>query len=150
MTEAVGMAGMIETPVVCIDVQRAGPATGVPTKTEQGDLLMANFGRHGESPLVVLAMATPADGFYMALEAVRLATKYMTPVLLLSDSYLANSAEPWRVVDPKDLPELPALRPAPHPGSHFPRRGFTEKVENAPCLSFPPEEYAPAADSGPV
>jgi 2-oxoglutarate/2-oxoacid ferredoxin oxidoreductase subunit alpha len=111
-TEALGLAVMTELPLVCIDVQRAGPSTGMPTKTEQADLLMAMYGRHGECPLVVLAPATPADCLRMAFEAVRLATKYMTPVLLLSDSYLANSAEPWRVVDPKDLPELPTMRPA--------------------------------------
>ena len=105
-TEALGLAVMTELPLVAIDVQRSGPSTGMPTKTEQGDLLMANFGRHGESPLVVLALATPADGFHMAFEAVRLATKYMTPVLLLSDSYLANCAEPMRVPDAESLPDI--------------------------------------------
>ena len=105
-TEALGLAVMTELPLVAIDVQRSGPSTGMPTKTEQGDLLMANFGRHGESPLVVLALATPADGFHMAFEAVRLATKYMTPVLLLSDSYLANCAEPMRIPDAESLPDI--------------------------------------------
>ena len=84
----------------------AGPSTGMPTKTEQADLLMAMHGRHGECPLVVLAAATPVDCFQMAFEAVRLAIKYMTPVLLLSDSFLANSAEPWRVIAPDELPDL--------------------------------------------
>jgi 2-oxoglutarate ferredoxin oxidoreductase subunit alpha len=111
-TEAMGLAVMTELPLVVIDVQRSGPSTGMPTKTEQGDLLMANFGRHGESPLVVLALATPADGFYMAFEAVRLATKYMTPVLLLSDSYLANCAEPMLIPDADALPDIAVSSPA--------------------------------------
>ena len=97
---------MTELPMVVIDVQRAGPSTGMPTKTEQADLLMAMYGRHGECPMAVLAAATPADCFSMAFEAVRLAVKYMTPVLLLSDSFLASSAEPWRIVDPDELPDL--------------------------------------------
>ena len=105
-TEGMGLAVMAELPLVVIDVQRAGPSTGMPTKTEQADLLMAMYGRHGECPLVVLAPATPADCFRMAIEAVRLATKYMTPVLLLSDSFLANGTEPWRVIDPDELPDL--------------------------------------------
>ncbi len=104
--EMLGLAVMTELPLVVINVQRAGPSTGMPTKTEQADLLAAMYGRHGECPLVVLAAATPADGFRMAFEAVRLAVKYMTPVVLLSDSFLANSAEPWRIVDPGDLPDL--------------------------------------------
>ncbi len=105
-TEAMGLAVMTELPLVVIDVQRAGPSTGLPTKTEQSDLLMALFGRHGESPAVVLAAESPADGFAITIEAVRLATKYMTPVLVLSDSFLANSAEPWRLPDLDSLPDL--------------------------------------------
>ena len=120
-TEALGLAVMTELPLVAIDVQRSGPSTGMPTKTEQGDLLMANFGRHGESPLVVLAMATPADGFYMAFEAVRLATKYMTPVLLLSDSYLANCAEPMLIPDADALPDI-AVRSHVAPADFAPYR----------------------------
>ncbi len=104
--EAMGLAVMAELPLVVINVQRAGPSTGMPTKTEQSDLLMAMHGRHGESPLVVLAAATPADCFRMAFEAVRLATKYMTPVVLLSDSFLANSAEPMRIPAVDSLPSL--------------------------------------------
>ena len=104
--EGLGLAVMTELPLVVVDVQRAGPSTGMPTKTEQSDLLMAMFGRHGDCPLPVLAAATPADCFRMAFEAVRLAVKYMTPVLLLSDSFLANGAEPWRVVRAEDLPDL--------------------------------------------
>jgi len=91
---------------VVINVQRAGPSTGMPTKTEQADLLMAMYGRHGESPAVVLAAATPADCFQMAFEAVRLATKYMTPLLLLSDSFLASSAEPFRIPEIDSFPDL--------------------------------------------
>ena len=107
-TEGLGLAVMTELPLVCIDVQRAGPSTGMPTKTEQADLLMAMYGRHGEAPVVVLAAATPADCFPMAFEAVRLAITYMTPVLLLSDSFLATSAEPWRIANPDELPDLRA------------------------------------------
>ena len=104
--EGLGLAVMTELPMVIFDVQRAGPSTGMPTKTEQSDLLMAVHGRHGEAPLAVLAAATPADCFAMAFEAVRLATKYMTPVMVLSDSFLSNGAEPWRIVDPDELPDL--------------------------------------------
>ncbi len=104
--EAIGLAVMTELPLVVLNVQRAGPSTGMPTKTEQADLLISMFGRHGESPAVVLAAASAADCFHMAFESVRLATKYMTPVLLLSDSFLANSAEPFRIPDPVSLPDL--------------------------------------------
>ncbi len=110
--EAMGLAVMTELPLVVINVQRAGPSTGMPTKTEQSDLLMALYGRHGESPAVVLAAATPADCFPMAFEAVRLATRYMTPVILLSDSFLANSAEAFPIPNPDKLPDL---RIAPPP-----------------------------------
>lgn len=105
-TEAMGLAVMTELPLVVINVQRAGPSTGMPTKTEQADLLMALHGRHGESPAVVLAAYSPADCFGVAFEAVRLATKYMTPVLVLSDSFLANSAEAFALPKIKDLPDL--------------------------------------------
>ena len=110
-TEALGLAVMTELPLVAINVQRAGPSTGMPTKTEQADLNMALYGRHGEAPLVVLAAATPADCFPMAFEAVRLATRYMTPVILLSDSFLANSAEALAIPDPDRLPDLRVAAP---------------------------------------
>lgn len=110
-TEALGLAVMTELPLVVINVQRAGPSTGMPTKTEQADLNMALYGRHGEAPLVVLAPATPADCFPMAFEAVRLATRYMTPVILLSDSFLANSAEALAIPDPDQLPDLRVVAP---------------------------------------
>src|SRR5713226_1473439 len=105
--ETVGLALAVELPLVVTDIQRAGPSTGMPTKTEQADLLMAMYGRHGESPVPVLAAATPADCFRMAFEAVRIAVKYMTPVVLLTDGYLANGAEPWLIPDPAALPEVP-------------------------------------------
>jgi 2-oxoglutarate ferredoxin oxidoreductase subunit alpha len=112
-SEAIGLAVMAELPVVVIDVQRAGPSTGLPTKTEQADLLQAMFGRHGECPAAVLAPCSPADCFALAYEAVRLAVGHMTPVLLLSDGWLASGAEPWRVPDPAALPRIPVRRPPP-------------------------------------
>jgi 2-oxoglutarate ferredoxin oxidoreductase subunit alpha len=111
-TEAMGLAVMTELPLVIIDVQRAGPSTGMPTKTAQSDLLMALFGRPGEAPMPVLAAASPSDCFAMAIEAMRLATRYMTPVLLLSDSFLANSAEAFAIPDVSKLPDLRVTSPA--------------------------------------
>lgn len=104
--ETVGLAVTTELPLIIVDVQRAGPSTGMPTKTEQADLLMAMFGRNGESPVPVVAAATPSDCFDTALEAARIALRYRTPVVLLSDGYLANGSEPWRVPDTADLPDL--------------------------------------------
>ncbi len=101
--EALGLAVMVELPLVAINVQRAGPSTGSPTKTEQGDLLAALFGRHSQSPLPILAPATPGDCFHTMLEAFRIAVKYMTPVVVLSDGYIANSAEPWRIPEVESL-----------------------------------------------
>ncbi len=106
-TEAIGLAVMTELPLVIVDVQRGGPSTGLPTKTEQSDLLQAIYGRNGEAPVGVVAASTPSDCFNMALEATRLAVKYMSPVILLTDGYLANGSEPWRVPKVKDLPEIP-------------------------------------------
>jgi 2-oxoglutarate ferredoxin oxidoreductase subunit alpha len=97
---------MTELPLVVLDIQRGGPSTGLPTKTEQADLLQAIYGRNGEAPVAVIAPQSPGDCFYMALEAVRLATKYMTPVIVLSDGYLANGAEPWKIPDLAELPDL--------------------------------------------
>ncbi len=105
-SEAINLAVMTELPVVIFDIQRAGPSTGMPTKTEQGDLLQALFGRNSDSPLIVLAPATPPDCFYMAIEAFRLAIKYMTPVIVLSDGYLANGAEPWKLPSLDELPKI--------------------------------------------
>jgi 2-oxoglutarate ferredoxin oxidoreductase subunit alpha len=105
-SEAIGLAVMAELPLVIVDVQRGGPSTGLPTKTEQADLFQAVLGRNGECPVAVLAPATPAECFSMAIEAFRIAIKYMTPVFFLSDGYLANGAEPWKVPKPADLPKI--------------------------------------------
>ena len=102
-SEAIGLAVMTELPVVIVDVQRGGPSTGLPTKTEQADLFQALYGRNGESPLVVIASGTPTDCFDYAFEAARIALEHMTPVLLLTDSYLANGTEPWKIPSMKDL-----------------------------------------------
>src|SRR2546428_33478 len=106
-TEMLGLAIATELPLVVINSQRAGPSTGMPTKTEQSDLFQAVHGRNADAPLVVLAASSPADCFEVAIEAVRLATTYMTPVILLSDGYLAHAAEPWRVPDLSSLPRHP-------------------------------------------
>jgi 2-oxoglutarate/2-oxoacid ferredoxin oxidoreductase subunit alpha len=104
--ETIGLAVALELPLLVIDVQRAGPSTGMPTKTEAADLLMAIYGRHGESPLPIVAASTPADCFEAALEAARIAITYRTPVIMLSDTFLANSSEPWRLPDVESLPEI--------------------------------------------
>lgn len=106
-SEAIGLAVMTELPLVIVDVQRGGPSTGLPTKTEQSDLLQAMYGRNGESPVPILAASTPSDCFDMAFEACRIAVKYMTPVFLLSEGYLANGSEPWKIPDVDSLPEIP-------------------------------------------
>ena len=104
--ETIGLAASVELPLIICDIQRAGPSTGMPTKTEQADLLMALFGRNGESPVAIVAPSTPADCFDTAIEAVRIAVKYRTPVIILSDGYLANGSEPWRIPDVDGLPRL--------------------------------------------
>jgi 2-oxoglutarate ferredoxin oxidoreductase subunit alpha len=104
--ETIGLAVALELPLIVIDVQRAGPSTGMPTKTEQSDLLMAIHGRHGESPLPVVAASTPGQCFEAAYEAARIAVRYRTPVILLSDLFLANSSEPWRIPDTDSLPQI--------------------------------------------
>ncbi|MBI4638322.1 MAG: 2-oxoacid:acceptor oxidoreductase subunit alpha [Candidatus Rokubacteria bacterium] len=104
--EGIGLAVMAELPLVIFDIQRGGPSTGLPTKTEQADLMQALYGRNSESPIVVLAPATPGDCFYIAYEAVRIATKYMVPVMVLSDGYLANGSEPWPIPDVGTLPPI--------------------------------------------
>ena len=105
-SETMGLAVSMELPLLIIDIQRGGPSTGLPTKTEAADLLMAMFGRHGESPLPIVAAHSPADCFDAAIEAARIALKYRTPVILLSDGYLANGSEPWRLPDVASLPDL--------------------------------------------
>jgi 2-oxoglutarate ferredoxin oxidoreductase subunit alpha len=105
-TEALGLAVAVELPLIVINIQRGGPSTGLPTKTEQADLLQALYGRNSEAPVPVIASRTPGDCFWTAMEAVRLAIKYMTPVILLSDGYIANGAEPWLIPRLADLPEI--------------------------------------------
>ena len=105
-SEGIALAVMAELPIVIFDIQRGGPSTGLPTKTEQADLLQALYGRNSECPVVVIAPATPGDCFFIAYEAIRLAIKYMVPVIVLSDGYLANGAEPWLIPDPKNLPDI--------------------------------------------
>ncbi len=111
--EGMGLGLMLELPLIIIDVQRGGPSTGLPTKTEQSDLLMAMFGRNGESPLPVIAASSPSDCFYTAIEAWRVASKFMTPVILLSDGYIANGAEPWLIPSVDDLPPIEIRHPDP-------------------------------------
>ncbi|MBI4591471.1 MAG: 2-oxoacid:acceptor oxidoreductase subunit alpha [Candidatus Rokubacteria bacterium] len=128
--EGINLAVMAELPIVVFDVQRAGPSTGLPTKTEQADLLMALHGRNSESPVVVLAPMAPGDCFFIAYEAIRIAVKYMVPVIVLSDGYLASGAEPWLIPDPKTLPDLPvSFRTSPE--------GFAPYVRDEATLARP-------------
>ncbi|MDD5304337.1 MAG: 2-oxoacid:acceptor oxidoreductase subunit alpha, partial [Elusimicrobia bacterium] len=161
-TEAIGLAVMTELPVVILNVQRGGPSTGLPTKTEQADLFQALYGRNGESPVPVLAAATPGDCFAMAYEACRLAVKYMTPVFLLTDGYLANGSEPWMIPDASKLVKfgrlpLPPLgdfklykrdpetmaRPWPVPGTlgYEHRLGGIEKQDITGNISYDPDNH---------
>jgi 2-oxoglutarate ferredoxin oxidoreductase subunit alpha len=105
-SETIGLAISLELPLLIIDVQRGGPSTGLPTRTEQADLLLAMYGHHGESPLPIVAAYSPADCFFAAIEAARIALKYRTPVFLLTDGYLANGAEPWLIPDVSTLPDI--------------------------------------------
>lgn len=125
--EALGLAVMTELPLVVIDVQRAGPSTGLPTKTEQSDLFLAMYGRHGEAPLPVLASASASDCFAMTFEAARLALKYMTPVILLTDGYVAQGSEPWKIPNLADLPDI-APRFATDPENFAPYRRDPETL----------------------
>ncbi|MGW0020791.1 2-oxoacid:acceptor oxidoreductase subunit alpha [Rhodococcus sp. NPDC003382] len=120
-SEAIGLAVMTELPLIVVDVQRGGPSTGLPTKTEQADLLQAMFGRNGESPVAIVAPQSPADCFDAALEAARIAVTYRTPVMLLSDGAIANGSEPWRIPDVATLPAIePDLARANGDGAHLP------------------------------
>jgi 2-oxoglutarate ferredoxin oxidoreductase subunit alpha len=160
--EAIGLGVITELPMVIIDVQRGGPSTGLPTKTEQSDLLQAVFGRHGECPLVVMAAASPADCFNTTLEAARIAVKYMTPVIVLSNSYLSNGSEPFRIPKLSELPKfetspLPApadfkpysrdpktlARPWAWPGlkGYEHRIGGLEKADGTGAISYDPENH---------
>jgi 2-oxoglutarate/2-oxoacid ferredoxin oxidoreductase subunit alpha len=129
-TEAIGLAIMTELPLVIVDVQRGGPSTGLPTKTEQADLLQALHGRNSEAPIPVLAAATPADCFWIAVEASRIALKYMVPVIVLTDGYLANGAEPWRIPLVNEIPGIPV---------HFTKEveGFQPYKRNPETLARP-------------
>ena len=119
-SEAIGLAVMTELPLLVIDVQRGGPSTGLPTKTEQADLLQAMFGRNGEAPVPIVAPQSPGDCFDAALEAARIAITYRTPVMLLSDGYLANGSEPWRIPDVDELPSIdPNFATGPNSGDDF-------------------------------
>jgi 2-oxoglutarate ferredoxin oxidoreductase subunit alpha len=118
--ETLGLAVILELPMVIVDVQRAGPSTGMPTKTEQGDLLLALFGRHGESPMPVVAARSPSHCFDAAMEAARIAVTYRTPVILLSDTFLGNSSEPWSLPEVDSLPEIdPNFATGPNAGQEF-------------------------------
>lgn len=130
-TEGIGLAIMLELPLVVVDIQRGGPSTGLPTKTEQSDLLQAVWGRNGDSPLAVLAACTPGDCFGLAIEAVRIAIKYMTPVMLLTDGYLANGAEPWRIPKSADLPQIEVTFQKDRP------EGFHPYLRNPETLARP-------------
>jgi 2-oxoglutarate/2-oxoacid ferredoxin oxidoreductase subunit alpha len=129
-SEALNLAVMVELPLVVVDVQRAGPSTGMPTKTEQADLLMAMFGRNSDSPVPIVAPATPAECFDYAIEAWRLALKYMTPVIYLSDAFLATGAEPWRVPSPEGLPAIGV-------DNHTDRATFQPYARNPETLARP-------------
>ncbi|MGE4219093.1 MAG: 2-oxoacid:acceptor oxidoreductase subunit alpha [Alphaproteobacteria bacterium] len=129
-TEALGLAISTELPLVLVNSQRAGPSTGLPTKTEQSDLYQAVFGRNADSPLVVIASRSPSDCFEVAIEAVRLATRYMTPVIMLTDGYIANAAEPWRIPDVDTLEPFPVT-------FHTETEGFHPFLRNAKTLARP-------------
>jgi 2-oxoglutarate ferredoxin oxidoreductase subunit alpha len=160
--EAIGLAVMTELPLIVINVQRGGPSTGLPTKTEQADLLQAMFGRNGECPVAIVAPQSPTDCFYMAIEATRIAVKYMVPVIYLSDGYLANGAEPWNIPLKEDLPDISVnnavdpegflpyqrdpetlARPGAVPGTPglVPRLGGIEKEENTGNVSYDPDNH---------
>src|SRR6202521_2278057 len=132
-TEAMGLAVAVEIPLVICDIQRGGPSTGLPTKTEQADLLQALFGRNSEAPIPIVAPATPSDCFWAALEASRIAVKYMVPVIILSDGYLANGAEPWRIPDASEIPAFP-VRFATEPNSP---NGYLPYKRNPDTLARP-------------
>ena len=166
-TEAIGLAISVELPLVVINVQRAGPSTGLPTKTEQSDLYQAVYGRNADSPLPVVAARSPADCFDAAIEATRIATKYMTPVMLLADGYMANASEPWLIPDVDDIGDMKVAfhtdptdfhpftrndetlaRAGPFPGTpgtqH--RIGGIEKSYSTGNISYEPENHQKMTD----
>ncbi|MEE9177291.1 MAG: 2-oxoglutarate ferredoxin oxidoreductase subunit alpha, partial [Acidimicrobiia bacterium] len=133
-SEGISLAFMLELPLIIINVQRGGPSTGLPTKPEQSDLLFSLYGRHGESPLPVLAIATPSEAFIMAIEAARIAATYMTPVILLSDNSVANASEPWRLPDLDSIPEID-VEYAQHPNG--PDGTFLPYMRNVDTFARP-------------
>ncbi|WGL52960.1 2-oxoacid:acceptor oxidoreductase subunit alpha [Nocardioides sp. BP30] len=136
--EAIGLAVMTELPLIVVNVQRGGPSTGLPTKTEQSDLLQAMFGRNGEAPVPIVAPATPGDCFDAALEAARIAVTYRTPVMLLSDGYLANGSEPWRIPAVEDLPVIdPAFATGPNHGGEGGTGEFWPYLRDEQTLARP-------------
>ena len=139
-SEAINLAVMTELPLIVIDVQRGGPSTGLPTKTEQADLLQAMFGRNGESPVCILAPQSPVDCFDMAYEAVRIATRFMCPVFLLSDGYLANGSEPWKIPDVSKLPAV-SVRNATEPNSDGTQFHEVAEGEKGKFLPYKRDEY---------
>ncbi|HEX4245570.1 MAG TPA: 2-oxoacid:acceptor oxidoreductase subunit alpha [Acidimicrobiales bacterium] len=144
--ETVGLAISLELPLVIIDIQRGGPSTGLPTKTEQADLLHAMYGRHGEAPLPIVAAMTPSHCFAATVEAVRLAVKYRTPVMLLSDGYLANGTEPWRLPNLEDLPEIdPNFATAPNHTEPDGQEAFWPYIRDEETLARP---WAPPGRAG--
>ena len=126
--EAIGLAISVELPLIVVNSQRAGPSTGMPTKTEQSDLYQAVYGRNADSPLAVVAARSPADCFDVSIEAARIATKYMTPVILLTDGYIANASEPWRLPDVKKLPKFPVQH-------HTATEGYHPSIRNPETLA---------------
>ena len=165
-TEAIGLACATELPLVIVNAQRGGPSTGLPTKTEQSDLYQAVFGRNADSPLVVISASSPGDCFYTGIEAVRLAVKYMTPVILLTDGFIANASEPWAVPDIDDLEPFPVNRELPDdfqpykrdadtlsrpwvvPGTEggVHRIGGIEREDGSGNLSYDPENHQKMTD----
>ncbi len=135
--EAIGLAVMTELPLVVVNMQRGGPSTGLPTKTEQSDLLQAFYGRNGEAPLPIVAASTPGDCFYAAYEACRIALKYMTPVMLLADGYLGSGSEPWRIPQVASLPDIPVqFATGPNSGENG-QKGFLPYLRNDETLARP-------------
>ena len=161
--ESIGLGIMLELPLLILDIQRAGPSTGMPTKPEQADLLMVMFGRNSESPVPVLAASTPSQCFHAAIEAARIALKYRTPVYLLSDAYLANGSEPWLIPDVASLPDISVEFAVAGDGEHQPyardpetlarpwaipgtpglehRIGGLEKADVTGSISYDPENH---------
>jgi len=137
-SEAIGLAVSLELPLIVVDVQRGGPSTGLPTKTEQSDLLQAMFGRNGESPVPIVAPQSPSDCFYAAMEAARIAVEYRTPVFLLSDGYIANGSEPWKVPSVDDLPVIdPAFATGPNHVTESGEEVFWPYKRDADTLARP-------------